>query len=175
MAIDADHPELGRGFRLDAQGHEWLVRFAAGDYWVEQGKLSIPGEEVRAFERCEILGAYHPYRAGNNPCFGVEDQRILDLKENRAGAAEYQADRLSGVLPSGHPVATVPSHDPTSNFGGVRRVALILATSGWSDATGCIVRTRWIPKLARGGDRSLATQKSSLAIDRVDKVSGKCT
>ena len=173
MAIDVEHPQLGRGFRLDAQGQDWLVRFSDGDYWVERATLSIPGQKIRDFERVEVLGPYHPYRAGNNPCFGGEDQRILDLKENVVGAAEYQANRLRGVLPLGHPVVAVPSHDPTSKVGGVRRVALILAASDWSDATDCIVRTRWIEKLARGGNRSLATQKSSLRIDRLDKISGR--
>src|SRR5262245_38283701 len=110
MAIDVEHPQLGRGFRLDAQGRDWLVRFSSGDYWVERETLFFPGQEVRDFERIEILGVYHPYRAGNNPSFGLEDQRILDLKQSCAGAAEHHASRLRKVLPANHPIAVVPSH-----------------------------------------------------------------
>src|SRR5207249_11211538 len=60
-----------------------------------------------------------------------------------------------------------------STCGGIRRVALTLAAVGWSDATDCLVRTRWIEKLSRGGNRSLATQKSSFRIERIDKILGK--
>ena len=189
--VRVSDPTRGYGTVVgDATGNTWRVRFDDGSKWYlpanelsvvsdDDGELadeqvpdtqqSTESGEDRAFE-IWTFSDYHPYRGGRNKLFGPDDRRILELKNGEAQAVEYYVQLLAEHLPPGRPIVVIPSHDPRNAMTGMRRVALRLCQSGWEDATDCLVRTRWIPKLSLGGARTLEIQLGSLEVTRAAAI-----
>jgi hypothetical protein len=127
------------------------------------------------YDRMAKLGDYHPYRrfGGRNPSFDVHSGRILDVKDNIERGIAYFQHSLDEVLIAGIPIAIVPSHDPEKTTGGLRVLAQRVAAAGRVDATGCLVRTTKIEKLAHGGDRSVQVHLSSIVVQNPELIQGK--
>src|SRR5262245_29594105 len=91
-----------------------------------------------------------------NPSFNAYSGLLLDLKENQLPAVEYFLRFLHRMINPDIPVAVVPSHDPAKTTSGLRALAMRLAAADRIDATGCLVRTMKIDKLATGGSRDVS-------------------
>jgi predicted amidophosphoribosyltransferase len=121
------------------------------------------------------LGIYHPWRKGANPDFDPFSGLVLDLKAGKEDAIQYFTQQIQKAieLAADLSICVVPGHDPTKTTSGIRSVAAGLCKAGPMDATGCLVRTLQIAKLARGGDRSLQKQLETLAVIRPELIMGR--
>jgi predicted amidophosphoribosyltransferase len=123
------------------------------------------------------LRPYNPWMVGGvrNPAFVNEtDGRLLAFKRGEDWAVEIEADVLARALgqltcPRNTTVAVVPGHEEAdSNLDKpLARVAHILAESddrlvAWVDT---LIRVKTIPKLAKGGDRSVEQHLSSMRVN----------
>lgn len=107
--------------------------------------------------------SWHKMEGGDGSNYPEFSGRILDLKEGKAHAVEYFRERVEPDLGNGFAIAVVPSHDPASPGLGLRALAAALAQNGGRiDASGCLVRTVKIDKLAHGGDRSIEVHLHSI-------------
>jgi predicted amidophosphoribosyltransferase len=111
-------------------------------------------------------GSYHPYRryGETNPSFNAYSALLLDLKDNKIRAIEHFREFLQKRVAEDVPIAVVPSHDPAKTTSGLRTVAQRLAAADRIDATGCLVRTKRVDKLAHGGDRSIEVHLASIEV-----------
>ena len=125
------------------------------------------------FDQLAWLGDYHPYRGGRNPNFNVFSGKVLDLKDGKEIGIEHFRAALEEIVLPGVTVAVVPSHDPANTTGGLRTMAQRLAGACRIDATGCLVRTKKIDKLATGGDRSVEVHLGSIQIRDARLIKGK--
>lgn len=110
-----------------------------------------------------------------NPNFDDFSSAILNLKNEEEYAITYFFNRLSNVLDDNFVVCYVPSHDPEKTHSGIRTLAQRLATHKPNvvDGTGCLVRTKKIPKLASGGNRSIAVHLGSLSVVNPELIRNK--
>lgn len=127
------------------------------------------------FDQLAYLGDYHPYRrfGERNPNFNVFSGKVLDLKDEKEVGIEHFRAELEEIVLPGVTIATVPSHDPDKVTSGLRTMAQRLARAGRIDATGCLVRTTKIDKLATGGDRSVEVHLASIQIRDPRLIRGK--
>jgi predicted amidophosphoribosyltransferase len=127
------------------------------------------------FDELVYCGEYQPYRkhGEKNPNFNAYSGMVLDLKANDAAAVESFRKYLENLIAPDVPIAIVPSHDPAKTTSGLRSVAAKLAASDRIDATACLVRTKKIEKLARGGDRSIAVHQKSIKVVNKELIKGK--
>lgn len=126
------------------------------------------------------LGTYHPYRVWGadgdkvkNPLFDAYSGLMLDVKENDAAAIEQIRRRLDAILAENIAVACVPSHDPAKLESGIRNLSRRIAATNRIDATGCLVRTKKIAKLADGGDRSVEVHLGSIQVANPQVIHGR--
>ena len=109
--------------------------------------------------------SWHKMEGGDRSNYPEFSGRILDLKEGNTHAVAYFRERVEPDLGNGFAVAVVPSHDPASPGLGLRALAAALTQNGGRiDASGCLVRTVKINKLALGGDRSINVHLGSIAV-----------
>ena len=173
MSEEIEHPKLGLGVILAVDGSDWVVRFDTGIVRVRRDSLPVLGSvplEIRGFETEWILQQYHPYRHGRNEAFGPHDSRVLALKRGERLAVDFFAEEFAKILPTNSLLACVPSHNPVVTQTGIAQVVSLLIGRGWGDARRCVVRTRFIPRLSSGGDRSLDAQLSSLQVRDVERI-----
>jgi predicted amidophosphoribosyltransferase len=134
-----------------------------GQYW---GKVAIYGD-------------YKPYAAhlaqgGDYQNYPAHSGRILDLKDDKAGADSHFADMIEPELSDDIVIVTIPSHDPAKAPGGLQKLAARLAEKGNRvDGTGCLVRTKKHEKLAHGGDRSKDSHLKSMGVRNAHLIKGK--
>jgi predicted amidophosphoribosyltransferase len=124
------------------------------------------------------LVEYHAYwidksQGLKNPSFDKNSARVLDLKESKEKGIAPFLEQLEQLVAEGVSIAVVPSHDPEKTEGGIREMAHRLAANGRVDATGCLVRTKKIDKLATGGNRSVEVHLNSIEVREPELVMGK--
>ena len=124
-------------------------------------------------------GTYRPWSwhksfGGDWSSYPAHSGKLLDLKKNDARAVQYFFNIVVPTINSGIAIAVVPSHDPTSVVSGTRTLANRLAAiDSRHDATGALVRTQKIAKLATGGDRSLSVHLGSVVVPNPQLVRGR--
>jgi len=111
-------------------------------------------------------GSYHPYRVygERNPRFDSFSGLILDVKEGMDKGLNYFFSIIDKQISKGVSICIVPSHDPAKTDSGIRKLAQMLARSGRTDATSCLVRHTLIDKLAHGGDRRKEVHLRSISV-----------
>jgi predicted amidophosphoribosyltransferase len=126
-----------------------------------------------------IYGDYKPWTAhknegGDGSSYPAHSGRILDLKDDKAGAVDHFGDMIEPELSDDIVIVTVPSHDPAKAPGGLQKLAARLAKKGnREDGSGCLVRTKKHDKLAHGGDRSKDNHLKSMAVRNAHLIKGK--
>jgi predicted amidophosphoribosyltransferase len=123
-----------------------------------------------------FLDHYHPYRIGgeknakfrSTPFSGL----ILDLKERKVPAVLYFFRLVDQLIHPNISVCVVPSSDPQKIDTGIRVLGVRLAIGNRIDATGCLVRTKFVPKAALGGPRSVKTHLDSIEVRDPEKIRG---
>lgn len=124
-------------------------------------------------------GSYKPYswhkmEGGDSTNYPSYSGRILDLKEGKAQAIRNFAELIEPDLGQGFSIAVVPSHDPAKPSAGLIQLAATLAANGNRvDASGCLVRTEKIEKLAHGGDRSIDVHLRTIAVANPRLIRGQ--
>ncbi len=128
-------------------------------------------EPCNLIEEIYCLGVYHAWRGGLNPRWDAYSGRILDLKDRQptprqAAAIVYFTEEIGKYIGSDFAIVAVPSHTPGVTDSGIIQLAQMIAETyeGITDATGCLVRTEEIEKLATGGGRSIAVHLNSMAV-----------
>jgi predicted amidophosphoribosyltransferase len=118
---------------------------------------------LRTAPSIQSLGQYYTVRSGHHDAYS---RLILNLKDGHTEALLHFEPILRAAVPSGHTLVVVPSHDPTCSNSPVRQLVQRICKGNISltDATGCIQRTCLRPKLAHGGDRSVAGHLNSMGI-----------
>ena len=81
--------------------------------------------------------------------------------------------RLDKMLAPGIAIVAVPPHDPASSRSGIQELAQSLAANGRIDATGCLVRRTAIPKLARGGARTIERHLRTIVVQNPEVIRGR--
>ena len=141
--------------------------------------MAILESHDKFWGKVAIWGQYKPYslhkeQGGDSSNYPGHSGKILDLKDDKAGAVHYFADLIEPELSAGIVIVTVPSHDPESQSGGLKKLAARLAENGNRvDGSSCLVRTQKIGKLALGGDRSKEVHLKSLTVKDTALISGK--
>jgi predicted amidophosphoribosyltransferase len=142
--------------------------------------------EIEASQETYAIGVYYPtaheqfknsnlskailnikYRHGED----ADSQPWKQRNKTLALAAFYR--RLNPMLAPGIVIVAVPPHDPASSRSGIQELAQNLAANGRIDATGCLVRRTAIPKLARGGARTLERHLRTIAVENVELIHGR--
>ena len=140
-------------------------------------------KDGKQHENEEIIsyGDYKPYgwhkhvEGGDSSNYPEHSRRILDVKEGKPRGVEHFARLLGDDLSEidGFAIAVVPSHDPNSHTSGLRQIAAKLATGKRTDASGCLIRTAKINKLAHGGDRNIDIHLQTIRVDNPEKIRGR--
>jgi predicted amidophosphoribosyltransferase len=127
-----------------------------------------------------VFGDYKPWGVhknggGTRENYPPHSGRILDLKDGKADSVTYFKDLVEPVLgDDDFVIVIVPGHDPARPSKGLKALAAELAKGGnRADASGALVRTQKIAKLARGGDRSEAIHANSVVVADVSLIKGK--
>jgi predicted amidophosphoribosyltransferase len=122
---------------------------------------------------------YHPVQGGNNPKFDDVSAKVLEFKEGKAEAVNYFTDLVKANFdPDWNDCycVSVPSHSSGNISSPIHDLIKRLAGfNGLKDASGVLVRTETIAKLAHGGNRAIKNHLNSIAINKncgVD-ISGK--
>lgn len=111
---------------------------------------------------------------GDGSNYPSHSGRILDVKDKLASAIATFAGQIDPMLAADIAVCYAPSHKPLNTDTGIRRVAQAVAGSqNRIDATECLVRTKEIPKLTAGGDRSIQTHLDSIAVRVAGLIQGR--
>lgn len=124
-------------------------------------------------------GAYKPWgwhkmEGGDGSNYPKHSGQILDLKEAKASAIQYFYNLIEPTLGDGFAIAFVPSHDPAKHSAGLLALVTRLAANrNRIDASGCLVRTKIIQKLANGGDRSVDVHLNSIAVVNAEFIAGR--
>jgi predicted amidophosphoribosyltransferase len=141
--------------------------------------MPILKKQDRYWGRVAIYGDYKPYAAhlaqgGDYSNFPAHSGRILDLKDDKAGAPEHFAEMIEPELSDDIVIVTIPSHDPAKPPGGLQKLAARLAEKGNRvDGSRCLVRTQKHDKLAHGGDRSKDSHLKSMEVRNTHLIKGK--
>ena len=118
--------------------------------------------------------SWHKMEGGDRSNYPDFSGRILDLKEGQKSAVRYFSEQVESELGEGFAIAVVPSHDPAKPGLGLARLAAMLAENGNRiDASGSLVRTEKIKKLAHGGDRRIEVHLRSITVRRPELVEGR--
>jgi hypothetical protein len=126
-----------------------------------------------------IYGQYLPWgvhkqNGGTKENYPAHSGRILDLKDGDAAAVATFKAQIEPELPDGIAIAVVPGHDPAKPGKGLKALAAELAKSNRRiDASGVLVRTEKIVKLAHGGDRSEEVHTKSIKVANAGLIKGK--
>jgi hypothetical protein len=75
-----------------------------------------------------ICRGVHKSEGGTGADYPEHSKRVLDLKQGKNTAVEYFRERVEPKLMD--EIVTVPSHDPASPSGGLRKLAAVLAKEG---------------------------------------------
>jgi hypothetical protein len=140
--------------------------------------MAILKQHERYWEKVAIYGDYKPWNAhkegGGSTSYPAHSGRILDLKEDKAGAVDHFAKIIEPELSDDIVVVPMPSHDPASVQGGLHKLAARLAQKGNRvDGSGCLIRSKKIEKLAHGGDRTKEVQLGCMAVKKAHLIKGK--
>jgi hypothetical protein len=125
------------------------------------------------------LVEYHPYwvytpEKTKNPKLNANTRRIMDLKSREKGEPLKFANEICGIICEGIAIAVVPSHDPKKVSSGIRETAETLAKrKGRIDATGCLVRHKFVEKKSEGGERSETIDLESIRVDDTHLIAGQ--
>ncbi len=125
------------------------------------------------------LGNYHPYWINKelgkkNPFFDKWSGYILDLKEQKESAISFFLKQLDSRIDRSVCIAVVPSHDPEKvTVSGIHQLAQRLVAQGRFDATSCLRRSKKIPKLSYGGERSISVHLQSIVVVNTPLIKGK--
>jgi hypothetical protein len=127
------------------------------------------------YNQIVTCGTYHPYWVGGvrNPSFSAHSGKILDLKDGMERGIEHFREFLEDKILPGIPIAVVPSSDPEKAKSGLCILGERLAAAGRIDATGCLVRTKKIDKLAHGGNRAIEVHLESIVVQNAKLIKGK--
>jgi hypothetical protein len=126
-----------------------------------------------------VFGDYKPWGVhrqggGTRDDYPPYSGRILDLKDGNADAVAHFKAQIEPELPNGIAIAVVPGHDPAGSGKGLKALAAELAKGGGRvDASGALVRTQKITKLAHGGDRNEEVHLKSVGIANASLIKGK--
>jgi predicted amidophosphoribosyltransferase len=126
-----------------------------------------------------VYGDYLPWNVhkaagGNRSNYPSHSGKILDLKDGKANSAAPFKELVEPELQDGIAIVTVPSHDPAKPGLALKTLAAALAQNGNRiDASDCLVRTKKIDKLARGGDRSKEVHLKSISVTQPDLIKGR--
>lgn len=132
------------------------------------------------------IHTYHPFKRDGekNPYFNADSKRILNFKnpDNREhnSALKYYKDSIAHSLTlidlKLRPVigAYVPSHEANKVSAGLDNVLKHSATThiDFSYTANPLLRHSTVPKLATGGDRSVAVHLASIQVDQVIDLNG---
>jgi predicted amidophosphoribosyltransferase len=141
--------------------------------------VPILKKHERYWGHVAIYGDYKPWTAhkaegGDGSNYPAHSGRILDLKDDKAGAVDHFKDMFEPELSDDIVIVTVPSHDPAKTPGGLQKLAGRLAGNGNRvDGSGCLVRTKKHDKLAHGGDRSKDSHLKSMEVKNAGLIKGK--
>ncbi|MFT4119743.1 ComF family protein [Bradyrhizobium sp.] len=131
----------------------------------------IISNHQRFWNDIAIFGDYRPWgvhraMGGDRSNYPEYSGKILDLKDGKDGAAAYFANLMAPALGDNFAVAVVPGHDPARVSPGLRTLAAEIAKGGRQrlDASGVLLRTKRIDKLAHGGDRSEQVHLESVSV-----------
>lgn len=127
---------------------------------------------------------YNPYKfqGSKNPNFGSLDGRLLDFKEGKSPAVraeiqEFLAALKDLKLPKGTLIAIVPGHAAAASNAGkpLARVAKVIAAmdSRFVAEFDALIRKKTIPKLSKGGGRSVETHIASMGVQKPANLKGK--
>jgi hypothetical protein len=127
-----------------------------------------------------IFGDYLPWgvhraMGGDRSNYPEHSGKILDLKDGREGAAAHFAKLMAPSLEGNFAVVIVPGHDPSKVSAGLKALAGEITKAGQNrvDASGGLVRTKKIDKLAHGGDRSEQVHLDSVAVSEPRAIAGR--
>ena len=142
--------------------------------------------EIEASQEPFTLGVYYPtthtqfksdslskailnikYRHGEDP----DSQPWKQRNKTLALAAFHR--KLNPMLAPGIAITAVPPHDPASSRSGIQQLAQNLAANGRVDATTSLVRWVAIPKLATGGNRTVAQHLRSIRVENAELIRGR--
>lgn len=120
-------------------------------------------------------GVYHPYRNGTNDKFDKFSKNILGLKECNMQSILYFNRLFNGYFRSYFTIVTIPSHDPSKPISGIQILASMICNSGVSiiNGTNCLIRTKKISKLSKGGSRDIDVHLSTLALQNQELIKDK--
>jgi hypothetical protein len=132
------------------------------------------------------LGVYYPVK---DPRFSSDghSKAILKIKYRHGEEPDSQPwkqgnktialanfyRRLDGLLAPGIAIAVVPSHKTFLNPSGIQELAQRLAANQRIDATGCLIRRKAIPKLAKGGNRSVVRHLETIEVQHAELITGR--
>lgn len=128
-------------------------------------------EEFDSASGIIVCGYYKPYGKWRNDPetadapYDLYSGKILDLKEGKSGAVNYFYSLLDDEICPGVAIAVVPSHSPENKGGGLKALAKKLAAHDRIDMTECLIRTKEIEKLSRGGNRDKGVHLDSIAVN----------
>lgn len=97
--------------------------------------------------------------------------RLLDLKQSKAASLSSFTELLGKEISKEYAgITAVPSHDPANGVGtGIRLLAKHVASKiNAPDGREFLRRTVKVPKLARGGDRSVRVHLESIVAEHTD-------
>lgn len=133
----------------------------------------------RYWSTIAVYGDYLPWgvhrsAGGDRSNYPEYSGKILDLKDGKDAGVAYFRDQIATELMDGIVIVTVPSHDPAKLGVGLKKlVAELVSDSTRVDGSDCLVRTKKIDKLARGGDRGKEVHLNSVSVARVPLIKGK--
>jgi phosphoribosylpyrophosphate synthetase len=133
----------------------------------------------RYWDHIAVYGDYLPWNVhrqngGDGSNYPEHSGRILDLKDDKEGAADHFKNLIEPELKEGIVIVTVPSHDPAKTGGGLKKLAAKLCETGNRiDGSAVLVRVKKINKLAKGGDRSKEVHLKSVTVANADLIKGR--
>lgn len=143
--------------------------------------IEIPHPAIPAPAVIYALGKYRPYwyhrqNGGDGQSFPTHSGRLLDLKEARESGLSFclkvLTDEIKATIPLA--LAAVPSSDAAKLRSGVQQLVTRFApVIGGLDLGNLLLRTTSIPKLAKGGDRSIGVHLASIAANDVSRTQGR--
>jgi predicted amidophosphoribosyltransferase len=145
----------------------------------------VAEDPVTAWNGVFCLRDYNPYKFGGsrNPSFvKATDGRLLDFKEGqdyavKAETKEFAAGLEKLKLPKGTILVVVPGHEAKDSNAG-RPLALVADALAQADGryvarVDMLIRTQTIPKLAKGGNRSVQVHLNSMTVSNPALLKGK--
>ena len=126
-----------------------------------------------------VYGDYLPWgvhraAGGDRSNYPERSGKMLDLKEGKDAGVAYFSEAIATELKDEIVIATVPSHNPEKPGVGLKKlVAELVKDSKRVDASGSLVRTQKIDKLAAGGNRSKDVHLKSVSVALAPLIKGR--